>query len=277
MSHTDIMLSSDVGHLEGIHKNRYLDKVKLSGFQTDPYLIPPEKFMDLTKADRLPDFTPHDLYQYVVNGISPYTGADLKAYKSLDAYQFFVAGWVTSVRYFCSDCGGNYLVMSQVHHSQALSAPKLKPWVVVKKDGTVLCGHCTCKAGLGEVCSHITALLYALESAVRHLEARSCTDGRRQWGLPQEKSGKDLFGEGSSIDFSNPAKRCSEQHPRQHPSSAGKGNVSISTEAVEQFYRDFNNAAETPSKKSGLLRILPQYCQQFQPRVLSLGLPSPLT
>uniref|UniRef100_A0AAV2M0R5 Uncharacterized protein n=1 Tax=Knipowitschia caucasica TaxID=637954 RepID=A0AAV2M0R5_KNICA len=40
--------------------------------------------------------------------------------------------------------------MAKVHHSQALSEPPLKPWVSLQKDGTVLCGHCTCKAGLGE-------------------------------------------------------------------------------------------------------------------------------
>lgn len=148
---------------------------------------------------------------------------------------------------------------------------------MVKKDGTVLCGHCTCKAGLGEVCSHITALLYALESAVRHLEARSCTDGPRQCGLPQVKPGKDLFEEGSGIDFSNPAKRCSGQHQRIDPSCAGKDKVRISTEAIDQFYRDLDNAAQNPNEKSGLLRILPQYCHQFQPRVVSLGLPLPLT
>uniref|UniRef100_A0AAV2K1T0 Uncharacterized protein n=1 Tax=Knipowitschia caucasica TaxID=637954 RepID=A0AAV2K1T0_KNICA len=40
--------------------------------------------------------------------------------------------------------------MAKVHHSQALSEPPLKPWVSLQRDGTVLCGHCTCEAGLGE-------------------------------------------------------------------------------------------------------------------------------
>lgn len=150
---------------------------------------------------------------------------------------------------------------------------------MVDRDGTVVCGHCTCKAGLGEVCSHVTALLYTLDSAVKLLETRSCTDGPRQWGLPSAvKLGKDLFAEGSSIDFSVPDKRSglSEQQPRQH-SSAGKGKLSLSPEATEQFYRDLNNATSDPKEKSGLLRILPNYCYQFQPRVVSLGLPPPLT
>lgn len=30
-----------------------------------------------------------------------------------------------------------------------------------------MCGHCTCMAGLGEVCSHIAAVLFSIETAVR--------------------------------------------------------------------------------------------------------------
>nr|XP_055049692.1 uncharacterized protein LOC129435407 [Misgurnus anguillicaudatus]XP_055049693.1 uncharacterized protein LOC129435407 [Misgurnus anguillicaudatus] len=103
-----------------------------------------------------------------------------------------------------------------VHHSQSLSETQLQQWVSLKKDGTVLCGHCTCKAALGEVCSHVTALLYAIDSAVKHLEDKSCTDGPRQWGLPPLKAGKALYEEGSGIDFSNPAKkRCGVNHQSQ--------------------------------------------------------------
>lgn len=39
----------------------------------------------------------------------------------------------------------------------------LKCWVAVDKDGVVLCGHCLCMAGLGEVCSHVAAVLFLLE------------------------------------------------------------------------------------------------------------------
>lgn len=81
-------LSVEVGHLVGSHKERYLEKLKIAGLDTDPYLLRPSVFTDLIKSPSLPDFSPLDLYHYVVNGVSPYTGADLKAFKSLDAYQF---------------------------------------------------------------------------------------------------------------------------------------------------------------------------------------------
>lgn len=50
----------------------------------------------------------------------------------------------------------------------------------------------------------------------------------------------------------------------------------MSAAAIEQFYRALDNAPN-PSEKSGIICILPHYCKQFQPKVVSLGLPQPLT
>lgn len=55
----------------------------------------------------------------------------------------------------------DYLVMAHVKHSQKLSAPPLNPWIALEQSGVVVCAHCTCMAGLGEVCSHIAALMEA--------------------------------------------------------------------------------------------------------------------
>ena len=56
------------------------------------------------------------------------------------------------------------LVLASVRHSQRLSGGLLMPWIVAKTEGTIICGHCTCMAGLGEACSHIAALLFTLEN-----------------------------------------------------------------------------------------------------------------
>lgn len=55
----------------------------------------------------------------------------------------------------------------KVLHSQSLNLPVLKPWIVCEEAGKVLAAHCTCIAGLGECCSHVGALLFAVESVVR--------------------------------------------------------------------------------------------------------------
>ena len=42
------------------------------------------------------------------------------------------------------------LIIGKVNHSYAISCTLLTPWVIVKKIGRVVCGHCTYMAGLGE-------------------------------------------------------------------------------------------------------------------------------
>ncbi|CAC5380598.1 unnamed protein product [Mytilus coruscus] len=44
-----------------------------------------------------------------------------------------------------------------------------QPWVCLAKDtADIYCAHCTCLAGLEEMCSHITAVLFKIELGVRY-------------------------------------------------------------------------------------------------------------
>lgn len=36
--------------------------------------------------------------------------------------------------------------------------------MLCRDDGEVICAHCTCVAGMSDVCSHVGALLYAIVS-----------------------------------------------------------------------------------------------------------------
>ena len=89
----------------------------------------------------------------------------MRAYKSLDGYNFLVNGWLNSIAVLVTSSGRqkNYLFLSAVKHSQSLSLIPSKVWVATKENGEVLCGHCTCMAGLGEACSHIAAVLFAAQ------------------------------------------------------------------------------------------------------------------
>ncbi|KZS19515.1 Uncharacterized protein APZ42_014052 [Daphnia magna] len=50
-----------------------------------------------------------------------------------------------------------------VSPSQALSNTPHQPWAAIAAQGcAVACSHCTCAAGLGEVCNHVAGLLQAL-------------------------------------------------------------------------------------------------------------------
>ena len=43
----------------------------------------------------------------------------------------------------------------------------LLPWVIAESSGKVLTCHCNCMAGLGETCSHVASLVWAVEAGVR--------------------------------------------------------------------------------------------------------------
>ena len=70
----------------------------LSILGSDPYLLPPVFFSPLVSASSLPQINFHDIYIYLVHNPSPYSGDILKAFKSTDAYQYAVAGWVKDAK-----------------------------------------------------------------------------------------------------------------------------------------------------------------------------------
>ena len=76
--------------LEPSAKTRYCEKVKLCGF--DPYTLKPSDFDDDLAS--LPAIEYPDIVNYLVLQTSWVTNSQMKAYKSLEAYNFFTSGWV---------------------------------------------------------------------------------------------------------------------------------------------------------------------------------------
>ena len=97
----------------------------------------------------------------------------------------------------------------KVNHSQRLSEAPFKPWLAVKTNGNVLTGHCNCMAGLGEVCSHVGAMLFAVEAGVRMIKARTCTSVPCKWLMPSAVS-KVPYAELKEIDFTASATKKEE-------------------------------------------------------------------
>ena len=60
----------------------------------------------------------------------------------------------------------------------------LIPWIVTEESGKVVAGHCNCMAGLGESCSHVGSLLWALEAGVRARDSMTVTQKKAYWVLP---------------------------------------------------------------------------------------------
>ena len=60
----------------------------------------------------------------------------------------------------------------------------LTPWVVAECTGKILAAHCDCVAGLGETCSHVASLLFAIESGVRIRDSMTVTQKKAYWVMP---------------------------------------------------------------------------------------------
>ncbi|XP_053392305.1 uncharacterized protein LOC128554988 [Mercenaria mercenaria] len=176
---------------------RYAQKCNLIGGK-DPY--------DLVKGDLtsdvkcLPAVSYIDIINYLVNTKSAYTMDELKAYKSLEAYNQFVCGWVRDV--MSMNVGNKVLVTARVRHSQRMNETALRPWVIVDTTGVVDTAHCDCMAGLGEACSHVGSLLFYLEAAARINASKTVTQEKAHWLLPRSID-KVPYSMISDIDFTS--------------------------------------------------------------------------
>ena len=65
-------------------------------------------------------------------------------------------------------------------HSQRINEALTNTWIKTTDDGEVNCAHCDCMAGLGEVCSHVEAVLFYVEAVRR---SKSCTDVPCSWSM----------------------------------------------------------------------------------------------
>lgn len=55
-------------------------------------------------------------------------------------------------------------------------------WICISSDGVIIAAHCDCMAGLGESCSHVAALLFKIEAAVRlGYTSMACTEMPCEW------------------------------------------------------------------------------------------------
>lgn len=60
----------------------------------------------------------------------------------------------------------------------------LTPWVLCEKSGKVLSADGDCMAGLGESCSHVASLLWAIEAGYKRRDSVTVTEKTAYWVLP---------------------------------------------------------------------------------------------
>ena len=86
--------------LDDTDKSDYKKKLTLANDKIlpDPYFI--TDWEELEKVTSIPDIDFPVIYSYLVDTPSVYTKESIKAYKSLDAYNFFISGHVQDVPRF---------------------------------------------------------------------------------------------------------------------------------------------------------------------------------
>ena len=86
-----LMISEYAAKLDEDIKSSYLEKIAVIGI--DPLLIPKQKF----DPECLPPVEASDLVSYLVLDTRFYTNAQFKAFRSLQAYNQIVSGFVSSI------------------------------------------------------------------------------------------------------------------------------------------------------------------------------------
>ncbi|XP_033996071.1 uncharacterized protein LOC117490432 isoform X1 [Trematomus bernacchii] len=258
-------MAANTAHLNGKERERYLVKTAIIG--CDPYLLPPTVFCLLNSAKCLPQLTFPDIYIYLVHNPSPFTGESLKAFKSTDAYQYAVAGWVNDTKIWHVRKTHLHVITAKVNHSQALNSKPTSPWIVVQEDGTVVMAHCTCMAGLGEVCSHAAALMFTVLAAVEKRENQTCTEKPCTWTQPSTKMVK--YDEVSNIFAIKEQVQTEDLFQHMRPSA---DDFKLFCEQLHQ-----SEQQETKPKKSAILSVIEGHSHRYTPKTVQLDLPTPLT
>ena len=128
--------------LSSVDSNAYFNKLSSISLSECPFDI--KAFVDDPK--KWPEVGYGDIYAYFVDSTSFYTRAHMKAFKSLEAYNYFVSGWVRDVLFYKAVDNVN-LLRATVNPSQRSSDKPHQAWVATQDDGTVITAHCTCMAG----------------------------------------------------------------------------------------------------------------------------------
>ncbi|XP_077507197.1 uncharacterized protein LOC144116327 [Amblyomma americanum] len=180
------MLSASdyVVSLSGADQKQYMEKLHVYGAQRpDPYTVPESEWVQGAEGKRrCPPVKMSNVVVYLLFSPSKFTAENVENYKALEAYNYFESGLVRKCRLWRPGDVQISFVRAEVMPSQTAAAKGHDTWVCVNDtSGQILAGHCQCKAGLGEVCSHVAALLFVLEAAARERADVSCTSQPCAW------------------------------------------------------------------------------------------------
>lgn len=168
----------------------------------------------------------------------------------------------------------------QVNHSQRMREKPLLPWIISESSGKILSGHCNCMAGLGETCSHVASLLWAIDAGVRIRDLMTVTQKKAYWVLPPSMKDvpyaplrqiKFIGKAGVMAEMRSPSPRSRSPTPMQ-PSSQSSASLPSSGE-VDAFFASLSQCSTKPA----ILSLVQSYSSSYIPSSLANDLPAPLS
>ena len=161
-------------------------------------------------------------------------------------------------------------------HSQRLSEKPLRPWAIVDTSGTIRSAHCDCMAGLGETCTHVAAMLFAIEYNIRQREKKTVTQEKAYWLVPSVREAP--YAEASDIDFTSAKskKKKMDSGTSSSPFQESRKPTRSIPEPTNDELKDFYTAINKSASKPAILCFIEPYAQEYVPKTSTADFPPAL-
>lgn len=151
------------------------------------------------------------------------------------------------------------MIIGKVRHSYAANKTPVRPWILVRCNGSIIVAHCTCMAGLAETCSHVGAILHWVETAVRVHSTTTCTSKDNKWLMPTPKRSIPYV-QLSEIDFSAPKLKV---NPGSSTPTTNRRSINLKPPSQAEKDSFFHEIAKEQTKKPLILSVIEPYSQDF--------------
>ena len=144
----------------------------------------------------------------------------------------------------------------------------LDSWVLANSDGEITSAHCTCMAGLGECCSHIGAILFALETSTRMRKEATVTDVPAYWMFPSQANLDTPYKKVKDMNLESAAKKRKSSTDMTEPVILVNSNNLPTATPTEDEQNEFFNLLHDVMPKASVLSLTDSFSCEFRPKAL---------
>ncbi|CAB4012346.1 Poly P3, partial [Paramuricea clavata] len=205
----------------------------------------------------LPVITVNEIKDYLVYGKCKfYAKEDMKCFKQLKAFKFFMDGHVQDIKLSIINATSNYCFVKAKILASMRTDRVYETWIsVVKETAKVLSADCNCTAGLGEACNHIAALLFAVEDYAKTYNqpsssSTSCTSKPCEWNKPRSRKLSP-----KEISQMRPVKHQYGKKPRL-PAVPSSGEYNACSAKQNSFLLNLTNSLKTVNPHCVLFTVV---------------------